>query len=64
MRRHRYIARAFDKPEGIASKYICIRQTITARALLHETYEDTRKYATRLIKARQKKEGLLEMKGK
>jgi len=34
MGRHRYIARAFDKPEGIASKYICIRPTITARALL------------------------------
>jgi len=31
---HKKIACAFEKPDGIMSKYICIRPTITAQALL------------------------------
>ena len=31
--RHNKMACAFNKPEGVASKYICIRPTITAQAL-------------------------------
>ena len=34
MGKHRRHARAFDKPEGLAAKYICIRPTITPQALL------------------------------
>ena len=32
--KHKKLARAFDKLEGVAAKYICIRPTITAQALL------------------------------
>ena len=32
--RHGKMAFAFNKPEGVAAKYICVRPTITAKALL------------------------------
>ena len=32
--RHNNMAHAFSKPPGVAAKYICIRPTITAQALL------------------------------
>jgi len=32
--KHRKMAHAFDKPEGVVAKYICIRPTVTPRALL------------------------------
>ncbi|MCL2361832.1 MAG: hypothetical protein FWC73_08485 [Defluviitaleaceae bacterium] len=34
MGRHKKLAHAFNKPDNIAAKYICIRPTITAKALL------------------------------
>ena len=32
--KHRGIAHAFDKPDGVAAKYVCVRPTITPQALL------------------------------